>query len=343
MYSPLFDVSCASPHGCVAVGQSTGDFTAYSTLAERWNGTKWSIEPTPTPGGTYGSLNGVDCPGAKACMAVGQYQTAGNNVVLSERWNGTKWSVLHPPNPPGASASAFFGVSCTSARACTAVGNSTNAGVDKTLVERWNGKAWSIKHTPNPTGSTLSHLDAVSCTSRRACEAGGVWRNGSAVWATLAERWNGKKWSIQHTLDPAGAIFSEFKGVSCAAQNACIAAGDSETKNNHSSTLAERWNGKKWTLQHTLDPTTDPNHFLYGVSCASASTCIAVGYTSGPIVWQATLVEHWNGSKWSVESSPHAGTDSQLQGVSCSSTSTCTAVGWHETDSGPQKTLVEHR
>jgi hypothetical protein len=67
-----------------------------------------------------------------------------------------------------------------------------------------------------------------------------------------------------------------------------------------------------------------------------------VGYTSGPIAWQATLVEHWNATRWTVQHSPHPGTDSQLGGISCS-TNTCTAVGWYKKSSGPQKTLVERR
>jgi hypothetical protein len=161
--------------------------------------------------------------------------------------------------------------------------------------------------------------------------------------ASLAERWNGKHWSIAATPDPGGAAGSELSSVSCTAAGECSAVGDCEKEINHSRTLAERWNGKKWSVQKTRNPTSNPNKTLLGVSCTSAKSCTAVGDTSGPLVWYATLVEHWNGSKWSVQGSPHPGTDSQLQGVSCSSTSTCTAVGWHETDSGPQKTLVEHR
>jgi hypothetical protein len=68
-----------------------------------------------------------------------------------------------------------------------------------------------------------------------------------------------------------------------------------------------------------------------------------VGYTSGPIAWQATLVEHWNGRKWGVQKSADPGTDNELFGTSCTATNTCTAVGWYEKSSGRQKTLVEHR
>jgi hypothetical protein len=344
MESKLYSVSCASPSACTAVGQSTSDFTVFSTLAERWNGNKWSIKPTLTPGGTNGSLDSVSCPSAKACIAVGEYETTGGSfVVLAERWNGKKWSRLHPSNPPGATGSGFNGISCRSTQACTAVGDYSNGTVDQSLIEHWNGKAWSIKPSPNPTGAIRSQLNAVACTSASACFAVGTSTDSSPVSRTLTERWNGKKWSIKPSPNPAGATQAELDDASCTSADRCIAVGHYQKTADHSRTLAERWNGKNWTIQHTLNPTSDPNKFLLGVSCTSGSACTAVGYTSGPIAWQATLVEHWNGRKWGVQKSADPGTDNELFGTSCTATNTCTAVGWYEKSSGRQKTLVEHR
>ena len=55
---------------------------------------------------------------------------------------------------PSAS-SQLNGVSCVNATTCFAVGESlgTAGGQGKTLVERWNGKIWSIVASPNPAGS----------------------------------------------------------------------------------------------------------------------------------------------------------------------------------------------
>ena len=344
IYSQLNGVSCASRSACVAVGQYTKDHTTYSTQAEGWNGRKWSIEPTPTPGGAYGDLRSVSCAGAKACMAVGGYQTT-TDVALAERWNGKKWTVLHPTIPAGAAASDFYGVSCTSPRACTAVGYVDQASTYLTLVETWNGTRWSVRQTPNRPHASQNKLYAVTCTSRSACMAVGLsTQRGSDISSTLAERFNGRKWSLVYTPRPAGAIFAEFQGVSCVAANACTATGDYQKTPNHSRTLAERWNGKKWAIQKTPNPTTDPNKYLYGISCTAANACTAVGYTSGNVVWDTTIVEQWNGHKWSVQRSPSPGSDSELLGASCSSTSDCMAAGWYETqNTGPEKTLIERR
>jgi hypothetical protein len=55
------------------------------------------------------------------------------------------------------------------------------------LVERWNGSAWVIVASPNPTGSTASYLNDVSCVTATACTAVGDWR-GSSPYRTLIER-----------------------------------------------------------------------------------------------------------------------------------------------------------
>src|SRR6516162_1712158 len=66
----LFGVACSTPSACTAVGQAIIG-GASQALAERWDGTRWSIQATPSPpqGGAF--LNGVACTSASACTAVG--------------------------------------------------------------------------------------------------------------------------------------------------------------------------------------------------------------------------------------------------------------------------------
>ena len=131
------------------------------------------------------------------------------------------WSIQTTPNPAGGSGSILNGVSCTSASACTAVGDYFNGTATVTLAERWDGATWSIQHTPNPAGaSSYSILQGVSCTSASACTAFGEDGNGTTD-VTLAERWNGATWSIQHTPNPAAAPGSILvNAVSCASASA---------------------------------------------------------------------------------------------------------------------------
>jgi hypothetical protein len=234
------------------------------------------------------------------------------------------WSIQTTPNPAGGSGSILNGVSCTSASACTAVGNSSNG----TLAEGWDGATWSIQAPPNPAGASDIFLQGVSCTSASACTAVGDYFNGTAT-VTLAERWDGATWSIQHTPNPAGASsYSILQGVSCTSASACTAFGE-DGNGTTDVTLAERWNGATWSIQHTPNPAAAPGSILVNaVSCASASACTAVGtYSNGTM--NVMLAERWNGTRWSIQhpSSPSGSQASTLAGVSCVSATACTAVG----------------
>jgi hypothetical protein len=188
-------VSCASASACTAVGSySTDEGRPSLTLAERWNGTEWSIQKTPKPtNGSARSLHGVSCVSASVCTAVGSYYNGTTDVALAERWNGTGWSIQRTSNPTGGSGRSLHGVSCVSASACTAVGNYFNGSAQVTLAERWNGTKWSTQHTPNPTdASDKTTLGGVSCASGSACTAVGDYVRGVPyVYVTLAERWTG--------------------------------------------------------------------------------------------------------------------------------------------------------
>src|SRR5207249_1971044 len=56
-----------------------------------------------------------------------------------------------------------------------------------------------------------------------------------------------------------------------------------------------------------------------------------------------TLVEHWNGTSWSIISSPNVGTGNNfLEAVACISAANCWAAGYYFNGSGFAQTLVEH-
>src|SRR6516225_10958446 len=123
----LFGVSCPAANSCVAVGTYVRSSGAGVALAERWDGSRWRIQPVPSPpGAAWSALNGVACSSPSACTAVGQaVSNQGASAPLAERWNGTQWRIQATPNPPVGNG-ALFGVACTSSSACTAVGSSNS-------------------------------------------------------------------------------------------------------------------------------------------------------------------------------------------------------------------------
>jgi hypothetical protein len=120
----LAAVSCTSPRACTATGANFSNTSP--TLAERWNGTRWRVQPTPNPPNFTTSseepeLNAVSCTSGTACTATGKYAPGGNGAYFLEAWNGDSWRLVPAPLPAGFAAGALNGMSCVLAR-CTAVG-----------------------------------------------------------------------------------------------------------------------------------------------------------------------------------------------------------------------------
>ena len=319
--------------GAAAAALSLSACGPPGTLAEQWDGTSWTLNPTTNPASwTDSILNGVSCKAASACMAVGTYDTGSGNtatrLALSEQWDGSSWTVQPTANPAGSVYANLNGVSCTSPTACTAVGF---YGSDQPLAERWDGTNWTVQPTPSPAGSSGVVLNGVSCTSATACIAVGDTSNtdahGVSTGLPLAEVWDGTSWTTQTIPKPAGSPNISLNGVSCTSATVCIAVGYVQINGAGNIPLAERWDGTSWTVQTTPNPTTSTSSELSGVSCTSATTCIAVGTydTSGTNVNLLQLVERWDGTSWTIQATPQQ--QSVLHGVSCTSDTACTAVG----------------
>ena len=279
-------------------------------------------------------LAGVSCPAAAACAAVGSYFGSSGETPLAEEWNGTRWSIKPAPLPPGAFAGVLNGVSCTSPRACVAVGWYKNsAGGQDTLAEAWNGTAWSLRAAPSPPARGNA-LNGVSCTSASVCTA-----VGSSGGRTLAEAWDGAAWTVRHTPNPQPA--SVLEAVSCTSASACTATGQSGYSTPFH-TLAEAWNGTSWSIQKTPNPNPGGS-VLYSVSCTSARACTAAGASSAG----APLAEAWNGTTWTARLAPvpaAAGLPSaEFEGVSCLAAGPCTAVGSYANTLSIDLALAETR
>jgi hypothetical protein len=279
----LHGVSCVSASACTAVGLSVGSNGATSTLIESWNGTKWSIVPSPNLNG-FGALYGVSCVSATACTAVGGGASSSDFfVTLIESWNGSAWSIVPSPSP-GTITNEFLGVSCVSASACTAVGDyGYRSGPVRTLIESWNGTTWSVAPSPN-RAEVNSFLFGVSCVSPTACTAVGT-RTPSAGAKTVIDSWNGTTWSLVPSPNVALAD-NELTAVSCLSARACTAVGEHDNGYIYR-TLIESWNGTKWSMVSSPNLGVDTN-LLYGVSCRPKTGCTAAGYYGAPFT---TLIE----------------------------------------------------
>lgn len=233
----------------------------------------------------------------------------------------------------GAPAETFNAVAATSPTNAWVVG-STEALTIRTLILHWNGRHWRRVPSPNMAGRhAASYFYAVAATSRRDAWAVG----GSAVrhTATLIEHWNGKAWKIVPSPSPR-RDFGVLDAVAARTAKDAWAVGDVSTQLGvDSRTLIEHWNGTAWRRVPSPNITSAPSgtgiqNSLNGVAAISPSNVWAVGaYQIGPDPVQ-TLIEHWNGSRWSIVSSPDPeGTSSPatLLGIAAISRAKIFAVG----------------
>jgi hypothetical protein len=154
-----------SASACTAAGNLNGTAHAGSTtLIERWNGTTWTVQPTPKLSGGQGSFfNGVACT-ASACTAAGLYLTPSGPLTLAERWTGAGWHIQNTPTPSQAFDIAPPAVACPSASACMAVAGYNTNTPNLTLAEQWNGNGQGAllpSSGPAALGSTPARLRAL--------------------------------------------------------------------------------------------------------------------------------------------------------------------------------------
>jgi hypothetical protein len=256
------------------VSQPVRNSPQYRTLIETWNGTAWSLVPSPNPSGGqgYDVLSSVSCVSASFCAAVGRHGTSPAEKALIETWNGSTWSVA--PGPNSGNSSNLSGISCLSASSCTAVGgHSSRTLVSGTLVESWNGSTWSVVPSPNAGDRHNSSLAGVSCVSASSCTAVGTYY-GRRGFQNLAESWNGTAWLVVHTPDVGRVPTGQgLASVSCTSAIACIAVGSYDI---------QAWDGSTWSLVPTPQLPGHPGlGQLNSVSCASATTCMAAGSRLG--------------------------------------------------------------
>jgi hypothetical protein len=135
----LYSVSCPAVNACMATGSYKKD-GVLTTLIERWNGTRWAIEPALPTGLGIGRIS---CPSTISCTALGTDENSkGGEVTVAAHWNGKTWTVQHLPIPAGAEGHviSLHDISCPSTTACEVVGlfhakPKTGRFRDKTIIE----------------------------------------------------------------------------------------------------------------------------------------------------------------------------------------------------------------
>jgi hypothetical protein len=286
-------VAAAASNDVWAVGgvfydaQNCGNGDARPAFIEHWDGTAWSIVPTPI---RYTSmLAGVAVVASNDAWAVGYNEPGGggNLTTLTEHWDGFQWKVVPSPNLQS-QWTYFKAVTAVATNDVWAVGAYLKSPTNVTapFAEHWDGTEWKIVAVPD-TESYYSYLFGASSVG------------GNEVWATgytdLALRWDGTSW----VSVPAPSVGGSLNGVFMFPNGQGWAVGYQNPSCCVALTVTEYWDEKAWTIVPSPNPSSSLN-ILSGVSATSANDVWAVGsYDSAN-----TLMEHWDGKTWSIVPSP---------------------------------------
>ena len=267
----------------------------------------------PAAGGPYAQLASVSCPRVRWCVAVG-FHTIGSGPALyplAETWNGRSWRLLRTPVIHG----TLQGIACPRRAACIAVGGRDNRdGIQAApLAATWNGHSWRLLKTAH-TGSNfeVTDLASISCKSPRWCVAVSGYGGAEPTESSAVEAWNGRRWRLRTVFGQ-----SSLNGVACKTEASCLAVGSTSPASDSWVPFGAAQAGTGW--QAVATPPGDSGDLdtsLSGVSCATATLCMAVG--------EGMLTDQWNGNAWQQLTVPGPG---QLAGVSCYGAASCVAVG----------------
>ncbi|MGD0560201.1 MAG: hypothetical protein ABSA93_35195 [Streptosporangiaceae bacterium] len=284
----------------------------------------WTIVSAP-PTGENGQLAAVSAVSDTDAWAVGSTNAELNSVgakALIDNWNGTAWTQVATPTTPGNTA-YLTAVSASSTTDAWAVGRTQENREDfAPLGLHWNGSAWSVSSS-FATALAGQIADGVADISSSDAYAigGGL---GSADTGLVAQ-WNGSTWSQVAVPRPSGAgPTSTLNAISASGPDDVWIAGTYELSSTdlRSETYSLHWTGSSWSVvPMPLNPSSNIDAFyqINSVQVNSPTDVWAVGYSSVVDSTTATtLIEHWNGTAWSIVPSPTPGSGAALDGVTTS-------------------------
>lgn len=207
------DVWAVGSHLDATIGGSAG-------LIEHWDGSRWSIVPSPT---SASNLTSVAVISSSDVWAAGE---AGLQPVF-EHWDGKTWSAFSGP-PVSAQYLAVSGITAVSATDVWAVGT-TRAPVRRapyqTLSEHWDGHRWNIVASPNPVAGNDVLLQVAAISSSDVWAVGYDYGAGASP---LVANWNGTKWNTVQVPVPNGTQYNQLAAVATLSTGTVWAVGRSD-------------------------------------------------------------------------------------------------------------------
>jgi photosystem II stability/assembly factor-like uncharacterized protein len=291
----IYGLSCATSETCMAVGSDSEGYAA--VIATSDGGRAW----TPTGAPASAALSSVACASATSCFTG---LAGGNTPFLYATGNGGEaWTEQTLPIATVASAPYL---SCPTTSACVAV--ASGFGFETADA----GGTWSGSALPAAPGSP----SAIACPGSGHCVAVGVDSGGKPM--VLVSSDGGSSWGRGTVPTGTGALAD----VACPTLSICYATATAQpplTKADRAQALSSSDGGMTWRL----DTVAEPGGALGALSCPSAGTCLAVGFSLRSNSKLALTTN--GGASWEPVAVP-SGVDS-TETISCSAEDACVLFG----------------
>ena len=285
----------------------------FGSLAVHYDGSAWTVFPTPSEADQLSSVDGVS---SDDVWAVG-----GSTI---EHWDGSTWTAT-----TNVESARLLDVAAIGADDAWVVGDG-HAGP---FATHWDGSTWTAVPTP-AVSATDAALTAVSAGS-----ADDVWAVGHKdKGLPLFEHWDGTRWRIV----PSASGVVEVTDVAAVSATEAWAVGGSPYPSKRPS--LERWDGTRWARTSPSQLTTKllaldrtPSGDVWAAGTGSQEYYIHPGPPG---------TGHFDGSSWTAIFARGGGTRSfnTMAGVSALAADDVWAVGWstYDTDFGPNHPLAQH-
>ncbi len=338
----LAAVACATATSCVGVG--SGPFQGATATATAAGGawTWGALAPTSGDTGNFFSWNGVACPSASTCLAVGGDDTSGIVATATMSAGTWTWGPATEVASDPSGAGILNAIACPSSSSCVAVGGDGNSqGIVDHATLSSAGWTWAPPVVLTPPTSGTGPLSGVACPSASTCVAVGT--DGSVGVVTAATLTStGWTWSPESRVDLGAASpgLGGLNAVACPSATMCVAVGydNSDAVTTTGSAGPSGWT---WSPDAIVTPDASGGGELTGVACPSTEICVAVGSTiaNGDVASQqtggvytaeiATAQVSGGTVTWSPASdvAPDPTGSDALAALACPSVSTCLAVG----------------
>lgn len=321
-----------------AVGAQRPTGGVWQNLALHADGFRgpWTISPTPQlSAGTSTDLAAVSAPSKTDAWAVGGWYSSSTSFgAFALHWNGSAWSqVTLPVGGPRGTIDTLNGVSenPSNPNDVWAVGFESNAVGDYPVALHWNGTSWTVDEL---------QMGRAILYSVSTLPDGHAWAVGQNAWGSpVIVRFTGSRWiSVSPFSGFTADTRGKFNGVATLGHEVW-AVGSVTDKTTGAAWFIAQFDGTKWVQISPPLPAAFPfggrlRTFgeLTSISVVTPTDINVAGeFTptslTDPISDAAlTLVEHWDGSSWTVDQTTSAGPAQNFTGI-FSSSGAITTVG----------------